>query len=181
MGNTIKDIYECFKQLNWPSSIDLHEDKFNKDNLMELLRTSSCLMDIEHVEEKDFRNSEALPFFGWGACGKTFSQIDGQVKSDLIFKKDGVLLLVENKLIRDGKNEECNIKNALVQTIEYLNLYKVAGGILLIFDAGRARGREWVTNKEENLINCLISEYPLCVVRIREKYETKIYYYDKVQ
>ena len=177
----MKDIFECFDQLNWTPSVELHEDKFNKDILLGLLKTVSCLTGIEHVEEHDRRNSEAVPFFGWGACGISCSQIDGHCKSDLIFRKDQLFLLIENKLIRNGKNEEYNIKNALVQTIEYLNLYKVAGAVLLIFDAGRAKDREWDGNKEEKLINCLNSEYPLCVVRIREGYDTKIYYKDKVR
>ncbi len=181
MNANLKPIFDCFVQLKWPASIDTTEPEFNKDLLLNLLKQMDCLSDLEHIDEKELRNPDALPLFGWGGCGKNFSKINGNVKSDLTFKKDGISILVENKLIRNGKNEECNIKNAIVQTIEYLNLYKVAGALLLIFDAGRAKDREWENSAEKKLLDSLLSNYPLCIVRIRKDCETKIYYEDRTQ
>lgn len=47
-------------------------------------------------------------------------EFDGHSQSDCLFRKNSLTILIENKIIREGKKEECNIKNAMVQTIEYL-------------------------------------------------------------
>jgi hypothetical protein len=175
MELTIFNIFQAFKGLTWPDLIDLSEDKFNKNKLYNLLKSVPDLSDIEMINEKDIRRNAALPFFGWGASRENLDKIDAHVTSDLSFKKGEINLLIENKLVRDDKNED-SIKNALVQTIEYLNLYNVSGAILLVFDDGRAKKREWENNPEEHLIKCLTSKYPFCVVRIRKDKRTCVYF-----
>jgi hypothetical protein len=141
-----------------------------------LLNSVRELNGVEAVSDRELRNNSATPFFGYRA-----SETDPQVMSnrggtDLLFRKDGINFFIENKLVRYGKNEECNIKNSFVQAIEYLNLYRVDAAIVFIFDAGRAKDREWDNSAEHKLIECLIVNYPICVVRIREKCPTKVYY-----
>ena len=169
-------IFQAFEGLTWPDGTNLHEDKFNKTKLFDVLKSVSSLSDIEMIDEKDIRRDAAVPFFGWGAIGENQDKIDGHVKSDYSFKKNELNLLIENKIVRYGKKEEDNIKNALVQTIEYLNLYDVSGAILLIFDDGRAKQQDWDNRQEQRLIKCLTSEYPICVVRIRRGKSTCTYF-----
>ena len=176
MEHTMNRIFQAFESLAWPEGTDMHEDKFNKEKLHAVLKSVDCLCDIEIVDEKSIRRAEAVPFFGWAACGTSLNRIDGHSQSDCLFRKNSLNILIENKIIREGKKEECNIKNAMVQTIEYLNLYNVSGAILLIFDDGRAKERNWDNSQEQRLINCLISEYPFCVVRIRRNEKTRVYF-----
>jgi hypothetical protein len=174
MEELLRKIFICFQHIKWPNSIDEREDKFNKDKLLNLIKSITALSDIQLVQECGLRRKEALPFFGWGAVGDEKTQINGNVKSDLTFRKGEINLIIENKLICKGKEDY--IKNSLVQTVEYLNLYNVAAAILLIFDAGRAKDREWDNYPENTLIRCLTSNYPICVVRVRERDSTRIYY-----
>jgi len=94
-------------------------------------------------------------------------------QTDLLFSFGNHNFFVENKIVR---NRECDIKNSLVQGVEYLNLYDVSVGIVLIFDGGRGKNPEWEGGKEVVLINALTEAFPLCVVRVREHCETKIYF-----
>ena len=172
----LEDIFRAFHGLNWPNDTDLSEERFNKNKLPDLIKSLDSLSDISDEKEIDVRNKLAVPFFGWGANRKNSNIINGKVKSDYFFKEDAISLLIENKIVFE--KAECNIKNALVQTIEYLNLYKVVGAILLIFDDGCAKNREW-NKQEERLINCLTSEYPVGLVRVRKDKRTCIWFKDK--
>ena len=83
-------------------------------------------------------------------------------------------MFIENKIIRRGR--ECDIKNALVQVIEYLNLYDVPVAALLIFDDGVGIGREWQQGTAEHtVIACLTERYPFCVARLRRGRDTCAY------
>lgn len=175
MENIVLNVFQAFNDTPWPDSTTLSENDFNKDVLPTILRSISFLSDIEIVEKKNFKNfirNPVIPFFGWGATSRGNAS---QRPLDCMFQKYGVNFLVENKIIR-GNEYEC--ANGLVQTIGYLNLYDVSGAVLLIFDDGRAKHREW-NEQEERLIRCLTAEYPLCVVRIREGKETRIYFYQR--
>jgi hypothetical protein len=181
MENTVNNIYEEFKGLTWPDGTELPEDKFNKTRLRDILTSLQSLSNISEVNESSVRCESAFPFFGWGAKARRPNSITRHIKSDYLFTHNSTYLLIENKIIRDGKLEECNIKNALVQVIEYLNVYDVSGAILLVFDDGRAKERDWRSGQEEKLINCLTSAYPFCVVRVRRAKDTCIYYKNAAQ
>jgi hypothetical protein len=172
----MNQIFQAFTGLKWHGETNMHEDKFNADKLCHALSSVDYFSNIKIIDEKNKRRNKATPFFGWAACGSSLDRIDGNSKADFIFQKNDLNILIENKIIRDGKNEECNIKNALVQTIEYLNLYDVSGAIALIFDDGRAKERDWAGGQEEKLINCLTVEYPICIVRVRDGKKTCVYY-----
>ena len=113
-------IFQAFEGLAWQDGTDMHEDKFNKEKLHEVLKSVDCLSDIEIIDEKSIRRAEAIPFFRWAACGESLNRIDGHSQSDCLFRKNNLNILIENKIIRGGKKEECNIKNAMVQTIARL-------------------------------------------------------------
>lgn len=68
-------IFQAFEGLAWPEGTDMHEDKFNKEKLHTVLKSVDCLCDIEIVDEKSIRRAEAVPFFGWAACGTSLNRI----------------------------------------------------------------------------------------------------------
>lgn len=132
-------------------------------------------MPIEAAEEQTMRSSAARPFFGWGTCICTDDRvrISRKVKTDATFQLNGTKCFIENKIIQPGR--ECDIKNAIVQAIEYLNLYEVMLGALLILDAGKGSAADWRGHEEGRLLVTLTSEYPLCVVRVRERQATEVF------
>ena len=176
MTNRVHQLFENFRGINWPSSIQIPENSFNKNDLLPLLNNVTELIGIEEVSESELRDNNSPPFFGYRASKRDPQVMSNRGGTDLLFKKDGINLFIENKLVRHSRNEECNIKNSFVQAVEYLNLYTVDASIVLIFDAGRAKDREWDDSPEHELIQCLTTKYPMCVVRIRENYLTKVYY-----
>ncbi len=176
MMNRNHQLFDNFRGINWPSSIQISEDSFNKNDLLPLLNNVPELIGIEEVSESELRDNSSTPFFGYRASKDDPQVMSNRGGTDLLFRKDGINLFIENKLIRRG-GEECNIKNSFVQAVEYLNLYTVDAAIVMIFDAGRAKDREWEDSPAEHeLIQCLTTQYPMCVVRIREKFQTRVYY-----
>lgn len=163
-------------RLRWPDVAIGNEVSFNRDALAPILRSTKGLADIEIVDQSKLRLSSALPFFGWGAYtdSNRSEKIHGKVRTDLTFTKGQCTFFVENKIVQNGR--ECDIKNALVQAVEYLNLYTVALGIVLIFDDGRGRNRAWRGHPEEGLIEVLTCAYPICVVRVCPNRSTETYY-----
>jgi hypothetical protein len=162
--------------LRWPNGGIGTERKFNRACLTEIFHLTPGLEDIEVINQSTIRRSNASPFFGWGASSGSSGGaiVTGRVKTDQTYKKGPFVFFVENKLIK--RCRECDVKNALVQAVEYLNLYDVDFGIVLLFDGGRGSNLEWQCRPEEKLIRTLISVYPICVVRVRENEPTISYY-----
>lgn len=173
MSSIIRKLFKSLQLLSWPADLGSNEDHFNRTRLLNLLNQLDGLGTIQVVNESDLiRRQNATPFFGWGK-NKVSNTISGHLKADLLFSFGDFNFFVENKIVT---NRECDIKNSLVQGIEYLNLYDVSVGIVLIFDSGRGKEQEWEEGKEAVLINALTKAFPLCVVRVREQFNTKIYF-----
>jgi len=175
-GDALLQVWRGLGRLRWPSGPIGKEVRFNLADLAPILRSAKGLENIQTVDKTNLRRSSAFPFFGWGAytASNGSEKIRGNVGTDLTFKKGPCTFFVENKIVKKGR--ECNIKNALGQAVEYLNLYTVTLGIVLIFDAGRGKDAEWRCRPEERLINVFTSAYPICVVRVRLNRHTETYY-----
>ena len=166
-------ICRAISGLRWPNVNIGSETHFNRENLEGILKSTSGFEDIQIVEQSTLRHSNALALFGWGAKTRN-ANISRRVKTDMTFKKGQCDFFIENKLIKKGR--ECDIKNALVQAVEYLNVYVVDIGIVLLFDRGRGKDIDWGCHPEEKLVKALTSVYPLCIVRVRENQRTQAYY-----
>ena len=173
LNSVISKLFKSLQLLSWPADLGANEDHFNRTRLFNLLNQLDGLGSIQVINESNrIRRQNATPFFGWGK-NKLSNTISGHLKTDLLFSFGDHNFFVENKIIT---NRECDIKNSLIQGIEYLNVYHVSVGIVLIFDGGRGKEQEWEGGKEAVLINALTKAFPLCVVRVREQFNTKTYF-----
>jgi hypothetical protein len=170
-GDVGNRLGNAFRAICWPNGSLPRETRFNKESLLSLLQRASDLASLEDVPEKGQRRENAKPFFGASALASNLSVVHWRSRTDLVAKWNGTFIFVENKIIRAAR--ECDIKNALVQAVEYLGLYNVSLAVVLVFDQGRAKDREWDTNSSEYaLIACLARRYPILVVRVREGHNT---------
>ncbi len=181
MNQVIQELFSALGRLNWPYSLGSNEVSFNQTSLFPMLASLQGLGgSIEAINQNRLRRVTARPFFGWGASGNNRMSIHGNVKTDLTFRFRDLYFYIENKILRPGNKNyrECDIKNSLVQIVEYLNLYDVSAGVLLIFDGSKGKSMDWNSNAEEVLINTLTSSYPMCVVRVRQNHQTRVYFND---
>ena len=164
----------ALKGIPFPDTNLPDEPAFNRDGLLAAVKRAPDFLSLSPNPQRDCRRRDAVPFFGASAKKDNQSVIDGRSKTDLVFSWSGTRMFIENKIIRSGR--ECDIKNALVQVVEYLNLYDVPVAALLIFDEGRGSDREWQQGTAEHtVIACLTERYPFCVARLRRGKDTFVY------
>jgi hypothetical protein len=162
---------EALAELRWPDFQLSDEDTFNRTRLPDYCRTVWRPAEMTVVEQSSLKRLRAGPFFGWGVSDEQ-PQRGRRVEPDLTFKTGPNAFLVENKIIRE--RGECEIKNSLVQVVEYLWRYEVDAGILLILDEGRGASMDWHSGPEQRLIDAITVAYPICVARIRKNRATYI-------
>jgi len=149
-----KKIYEELKKFEYKEIISL--EKVYEPNLIKELQIPTKLtMEPYKCKLKGLFGYEKL---------KTDYILKNAPNVVIEFKKIGLLR-------KDGKKKlnECDIKNALSQVIEQAYCGNFKEAILIIFDGGRASGREWC-EKEKNFIKmfkCNPFEITLSVIRIR--------------
>ena len=154
-------VYKFLTKAKWPKDLPTTEEDFNKNQLKDYIK--NILSGTWQLKNRKDYTKVEMGLFGYGC------RSNPKHKADFLFSFGEKKYFVENKIIRVGK--ECNIKNGLVQAVEYLHLYcyKLLG-IYLVFDGGRGKGKDWdISTPEYKLIHTITNAYEdMCVVRVRK-------------